>query len=371
MFKKYLLQPLTETPGGGSGGGTVNVGSQSSGVATTGNVTSGTATEAMIKAAMAASSAEPAPAGKPAGDTTVAAGSGEPGAKPSASGQPPQDGKQQPTPGSDRNPQLEERFKSVASNARTKTLSLVAEHLGLDPKVFSSQEAVADLKGLISVGLHMQKDVVAFYKQMGEELRQRGMLDDGDLVSGGRQEGWPDADVQSPDGKIKAYSDKLVVSMLKGLENRLRREFSSQLQPLNQFRETVTTEQQTNAALEEAREKKDAILTRSRALPHFKENEPAIAQKLATMDPEERTRLGPEAALYAAYHGVLNEKVWPSINQTAEQKVRDENARKANASHGVHPVSTSGDGKPAKLDNVNDLTKHMEHLAEVGVAGRF
>ncbi len=123
------------------------------------------------------------------------------------------------------------------------------------------------------------------------------------------------------------------------------------------------TRQQTQVRTQAESEAGDA-LAQAKDLPHFWENRAKIAEKLAAMDPSIRQRFGAVAAMHMAYAQVLKESVLPALGTQAEQNVRDEYKRKANAASGsVNPAdASSGSGQAPVLRNQSDLAKHLERL---------
>lgn len=337
-------------------GTTDNVTGSGAAAATTGNITSGTASEAMIKAATAASSAETAkPSGTGTGDPPKEAGAGNTGATLDATGQPPKVDSSGSATG-DRGPIPFDRHEAALKNARTESIQQYkwAQELqdqGLNPD---------EVKAGVSLLMRLRKDPAAFWKQLGSEV-QAGVTEEETFDI-------PGADLESPDGKVKAYSEGAHQKSLEVMEKKILSQFKKEMKPLIEFYGSeMTTRQQADF---DAKAKKvgDAALKRAESFPHFKENKVAIAQKLAAMPADVVDEIGPIAAMFEAYNQMLQEKVFPSIETDAEKRVREDFQKKANAG-GVHPAGGGGDTKKVEITGVSALAAHMEKLAAQGVGG--
>lgn len=338
----------------------------STGAVSSGNISSGTASEAMIKAATAASSAD-ATADAPVKGTPVPTGAadanGASGSKPVATGQPavekvapiPTGAESGPVP-LDRHTRAVENARQAGSNEALKTYAWAAGF---------TKDDVADLNGALRLVRDLRKDPTAFAHNLNKEL---GLTAAAPAETKPEAFSLPEPELATQDGKRVAYSAAQVTTILEGFKTSLMAEMRKELNPLSEF---VTTEQKTRESQEEQRNTqalRDQVMGDARALPHFKDHEQAIHDKLKGMverDPRRVERIGAVAALYEAYHGVLNETVYPSLTATADQRVRDENARKVAASTGsVHPSrSSSAAGAKPKLDNPTDLARHMSEMA--------
>lgn len=337
----------------------------STGAVSSGNISSGTASEAMIKAATAASSAD-ATADAPVKGTPVPTGAtdanGASGSKPVATGQPAVE-KAAPIPtGAESGPVPLDRHQAAVRNSRqegvNETLKSYAWAAGF------TKEDVADLNGALRLVRDLRKDPKAFAQELNRDL---GLTAEAAPVEKPAFS-LPEPELATQDGKRVAYSAAQVTTILEGFKTSLMAEMRKELNPLSEF---VTTEQKTRVSQEGQRNTerlRDQVMGDARALPHFKDHEQAIHDKLQTMvtnDPQRVQRIGAVAALYEAYHGVLSETVYPSLTATSDQRVRDENARKVAASTGsVHPSrSSSAAGAKPKLDNASDLARHMSEMA--------
>lgn len=299
-----------------------------------GAVSSGTASEAMIAAAMAASQAdEKKPDATGAASAVVAA---------EAKSQTGADGK--PVAGVP----PEDRWPSILENARTK-----AAEEAIKPYAWAKGIKVEDASAALTLLQSLRHDPKALWRELGERI--------GAEVAPAKVEEFPTADLVTADG-AKAHSDANLSKILDIFERRLMTKFQGELRPLMEFRDGEVETRTHTQTVAKAKELAGQALTDARSRPHFKENEPAIVEILTKMDPAIKKSVGPIAAMYMAYNQMLAEKVFPTIDTTAAEKVRAENLKKANAG-GIHP--SGGDGKPAEkpvLRNQNDLAAHMSRL---------
>lgn len=360
MFKHYLGLPLYFDVAD-SGSGTNENPLTSSG--STGGITSGTASEAMIKAAEAAESstvadptegqvkigdpASPGGPGKPPATAETpeqkaakAAGS-KPGevAKPGATGEAP-----------------DSRIQAATRNARNQVIVDVSEALGMDPRTFGS-EGIGAIKNSLSITNLIRQDAAGFVRKLAGEL--------GLTVSGGKvdlaDEKLPEPDLETADKSKRAYSAESITRILEIQRAQIMRE----MQPLREARESDDAGREEEARITRLTQVKDLALKEARQIPHFEENEAAIAEKLAKMDPRLKRSMGPIAAMHLAFGQVLSEKVFPSIELSAEQKVRDSMKKKAAGSSIVSPSGGSDATPPAvRPGDVEGLAARMRWMSE-------
>lgn len=306
---------------------------------TSGNVSSGTASEAMIKAAMASEGATgdvkkpPVP-----GAASAAAATG-------TTGQPGTDGK--PV---DANEPPKERWDTILANQR----KLAAEE-ALKPYAWAKDMKAEEVSAAISLVTALKRDKVAFWHELGDMI--------GTAKSETKDEAFPAADLISGDG-VKAHSDENLHKILGIFKKQLMTQFQGELRPLVEFRDGELSTRQMAEHANNAKSLAGRALASARALPHFKENEAAVVEKLQAMDPALRKEVGPIAAMYMAFESVKAEKVYPTLQSEAEKRVRADYDKKAAAS-GIHPVG--GDGKVKEtpvIKGQTGLAAHMERLAQ-------
>ena len=175
----------------------------------------------------------------------------------------------------------------------------------------------------------------------------------------------PKAELRSEDGK-GAYSEAQMPDVIKVIAAQVRAQVMNELQPRLSFVDHKQTQEASEAEYNRAKQTLDDAMTEARTWHGFTENEAAITEKLAAMrDAGDVRKHGIVNSIYRAYHAVLNEKILPAYQTSAEARVRAENAKKANAGRAaVTGSESSGDAKRTELKNVNDLAKHLEHLSK-------
>lgn len=321
------------------------------GSSSSGGISSGTASESMIKAATALSSEGSQPAGeRSAGDTSA---SGAPGTgvatAPATTGVQPTG---QPDATGARGPIPYDRHEAAMRNLRNQYgwAEAITSQYGLQ-----AQDVVQGVNLL----MRLRSDPAAFARTLAGEL---GL---GETREAEPDFTMPDPDLVSQDGRHQAYSAASVKRMLEITRQQIIREIRGEIQPLSEFQTGLRTERQSAEIVARAQQEGQTALNRMRMYPRFKENEKAIGAKMAEMGQADPALIqNPIALMMLAYNAVLEEKVFPGYGMSAEQRVREENARKAAASAGsVHP--SGGGGAPQKpvLRNADDLARHMERLA--------
>lgn len=331
--------------------------------ASSGNITSGTASEALIKAATAASSADTAPAGQTAGDTLTPTGGVDPSAPAGATAQPGLAGPADPTSATS-GPVPTDRHIAAVKNAREKGIAEGEAKFAWAKSI--SPQTAQEIPVAMNILSQLRGDAKDFVTRLAGELGLTVVPANG---AGGKEETF-EADLESQDGKMKAYSAGMVDKVVARAVQKATETIRGEMQPFVEFTGSEQEKAQQRDLLERNRQTASTVLTEARELPHFKEHEKAIAEKLKGMDVEVKKRLGPVAALYRAYNLVLSESVLPTINVSAAQRVRDENIRKAAASHGAHPTDSGNDGKAPVLrdGDVSGLARHLEQLEKQATA---
>jgi hypothetical protein len=334
----------------------------------TASVSSGTASEALIRAASSVAEAdtpkppiqtEAEPTAIPKGDTSAAVDG-----KPPVETTPPATGEPKPkepaAAAAATGDAPEARITAATRNARTQLLSNIGMHLDLrdesgQPRALTERD-IPDIK----VGMNLLRDIrenaEGFFMELGKRL--------GVEIPVGEKEDYtlPKPSISSEDGRT-VYSADDVAKIVDIVERKITAKVMGEIQPLRETTGRMTEAEQKAQAQYQSRVKAGQVLTDMRNRPHFKEHEPKIAARLKAMDPRVKQSLGPVGALYQAYTDVLASDVFPSINTSAEQRVREENARKANGSAIVVPGAGGADPKKVELNNPGQLAKHMESLA--------
>lgn len=220
-------------------------------------------------------------------------------------------------------------------------------------------------------GLHnrLATDAWSFYEQLGRELREhpeyrtRFEPEEEEIEDFPQPDLWSEPDPKTGERK-KTFSDQTLAKYLDIYGKRLFRQWQQQFAPV------VDWVQQRDGELREQNLKSyttqiaDDALTEARQLPHFKEHEEEIGQRLLAIPAEVRNRIGAVACLYRAYNAVFAEKVLPGLSAKAQSDTRDQLTRKAVAAAGsVHPADGAAAAGAKKPTNVGELARHLAHLA--------
>lgn len=318
-----------------------------------------TAVAALEKASGALSSSATAPGQTTPGDTAAAAGTGTPGAPPAATTQAQPTG--QPDATGARAPIPFDRHESAIKNARgagqTDALKAIT---GSD--VITPQHQ-ADAKTGYSLVGELRQNPRAFIENIARDLGLQ-IVAPGEATGGApmgnlKPGQMPTGDLRSEDGKL-AYSAELTMQLVDMKVKEAMAQIQGTVSPLLEAHQQAEQAAADAARKEEAREKSTNFLTQMRTRDHFKDYEPAILQKLRDMDPGDRQMLGPFAALQTAYLDVMREIVQPKLAADADQKVRDEFAKKANTAGGIVPNGSQPTGAAKRPGNVRELSKHLE-----------
>lgn len=366
---KFWLAPFSGPEDAGSGGGTTdNAAASVTGGApepsTSGNVSSGTASDAMVKAAMAASSADGSPAGNEAETAAITAGIAGTVAKPVVDPNQPAKGAQAATKGE----APESRIQAAVRNARAEVETQYAWAKDLNP----THVSVA-----MDVATEISRDAKGFASRLAGELgmklvpiKEQAQPPQGGQATGDGQAELPKPRLRAEDGTA-AYAADQMPAIIDAITKRITAQFEGRIKPLVDDRERNQRTALATEQRESARQTVEGALAKARQLPHFtKENEPHILGLLKAIPQAERLQMGPIGAMYHAYNQFLAQKVFPSVDTAAEERVRASYAKKAATSVGSgHPVDQGGNGKSTEIKGVDGLARHMERLAQQAAAG--
>lgn len=248
-----------------------------------------------------------------------------------------------------------ENWEQILNNAREKAVAEVKSKLGW-AEGFTKEQV--DYAMGVARRLQTPAEARAFNAQLARELKALGE-DPDEIVD-------PEPDLQSEDGKLRAFSDQKMKQLLQNQEKRLTALFRKEMQPVSEFTRTEQARRGEEVARQQidtaAKEAVDEFLK----LPHAKENQAAISQEIGKMDPAYVNRVGHVAALHVAYSRVMNEVVLPGFSKKAEDKVRESFRRDANASVGsVQPGQGAAKGKTkVKLGDVGGLAERIKQMSE-------
>jgi hypothetical protein len=245
-----------------------------------------------------------------------------------------------------------DRHEAALRNARETATTELRSKLGWAESL--NQQEVTDAVNWMR---SLRSDARGFYAQLGQELGVQ------EQAARGADDADPDPDLVSEDGRHKAYSATALAKIRENDRQKTINAVMSKLQPFLKTAESIEEQRQVAEITNQARQQAADVLRDARNLPHWKDHEPAILAKMQAIDPAVRNRIGSIAALYQAYHAVLQESVFPTIGLSAEQKVLADLQRKASAEHG-HAVVNGGSnvGGTAKPRNVRELAQHLQHL---------
>lgn len=175
---------------------------------------------------------------------------------------------------------------------------------------------------------------------------------------------FPAGRLTADDGKTRTYSEEQLQEILTGVTGQLKSEFeemlSGRVAPIEEFRGNLEERENMIATIQEARQSTVQLMDEMRTLPHFtKENEPKILEYLMAIPADVKQRIGTVAALQQAYNMFLVKDILPGYDTRAEQKVREEQRRKATAGSGGN-VSGQAPATPGqKPRNASELSEHL------------
>lgn len=164
--------------------------------------------------------------------------------------------------------------------------------------------------------------------------------------------------------EVELFEASQVQDMLSHFRSEMEQMFQGELQPFQDWREQQEEQQHIIGIIHQSREETAQLMEDMRSLPHFKEHEPQIAQVLDRMDPQWKRSLGAVASLHTAFQIVLRDIVYPKLEKATEEKVRQRDREKANASTGqVQPGQQQPAAQKVKPKTPEELSKHMAALA--------
>ncbi len=295
-----------------------------------------------VEAAFTKAEADPSPASPPP------AGSGSPAAPTPAATSPAADAK---PPASNVIPF--DRHESALRNARTEGQRAIDD---LKAKVgWAEGVTKADFDSAMALARSLHTNPQAFYEQLGREIQATPQTTSA-LAD-------PEPDLVSQDGKHRAFSAEKVVVLLKNTEARVKSAILSELRPTIDFATNGQRQAEVATITEQSRTFAREIMQECEtSLRHFKENKEAIGVKFAAIDPAVKAKVGTVAALHMAYHQVLDEKVWPTIQGQAETTVRSEMQKQAATSMGTVGAGTGGSAAVKRPTNPQELARYMASM---------
>ena len=248
------------------------------------------------------------------------------------------------------------------NNARQK----IEDEIGF-VRALGNRESVTEA---VSLTQRLFQDPRAFYEQLGQELgigtaNGNGHAQQEPPTAAPEPFTIPEGDLQTEDGRQRAYSEKAMRSIIQGLRDDITRELTEQFQPALEYATEGREQQRLSEIRAESAQTIREAITAAREYPHFKENEKAIAQVLNAMDPRVKAKVGTVGAMWMAYSKVMAEQVLPSLGANAEARTIADLQRSAHAGSST-VASTSTAAPPPKIreGNITDLAKHLQQVEQ-------
>lgn len=368
-MRKFWLGFYLFPPESGSGSGSAENGATPG---TDASVTSGSASESLIAAALASESSSGGSATETEAEKVakatgidISGDTSKPGAKagtatPDATGQPDLTGLGQAPPN-----RIEAAVKNARAAAVAETEARFSWAKDLNPD---------DVRDAIRLTSALAADTTQFLQVLaaaqGFQLVKPGeRVESGEKPVVRKPFALPEPQLHSEDGK-GAYSSDQVAVILKDFADDLKAEFGGQLKPLLTAREEGEKAAAVAATREEIRQTVTDAMTDLRSKPFFqvekdgqKIDSPKIMEYLLAIPAKTRQR-NPIAALHSAYATYMEKDILPNYGKISEQRVRDENAKKAAGSGIARPGGSSGNGDSANtpIRGVSGLAAKMEQM---------
>jgi hypothetical protein len=248
-----------------------------------------------------------------------------------------------------------ERWDAILANARTKATEETAAKYGWAKEMEWAQRLQPEQRGhlgeLAQLIQETQGNPIALLQRLSTEIAQHPeygpqlrSLAARQLGQGrGQQAQGPDltpTPIQLEDGRVmQMYSAEQIAALQKQWLGEVEQKLAPKLQTLEQIQAERAAAQQKEQANAYATDQ----LSRMRALPHFKEHEKDIAERLSKMP----TRFNEDASsnIRDAYIAVIVEKVLPTLSSSAQSQLLDKLQTKAAASTSVNPGAASSAAK--------------------------
>lgn len=337
------------------------------------SLSSGTAGAALIKAAQESVKADSAPAAKsPAGDTLTPSGAEDSTSAPDAQSHGPAPDalaaadSTAAASAADSGPIPREQHESAVKTARQEGIREGQRTYG-----WAKNLRQADVKEAMEIRHILNTDALGYHTQLTKMLTEQGILKPGGTsaappAAAATPFKLPRASHRSDDGE-EFFSAKQMQEVVDGLLG----EVDTRLKPINEERQAAQATAAETARIARVNQQGDDLIAELKQLPHYERFRKEMADMLGEMPDERRTFLGgTPGALMWAYNQLVNSKVLPSADSDAQKKVREDLAKKANASRGsVSPTNASPAPAAPVLKNARDLAKHMQNMENTITAG--
>lgn len=369
--------------------GTDNTGATAPATAstTTETIAKPSALASLEKVSAAASSAESAAIDPTTGKPKVASAGttvqpGQPGANTGATGE---DAAWQAIPDARKNIILENTRKKAREEATAELETQYGWAKGLDRELVSAGAGLAT---------RIHSDPVTFAVQLIREIQadprmapalQQALGVVGVAPVAGQPNAFRTADgkfimpkgkLRAEDGKTGAYSEEQVIEAMSAFEEHLMEKFGGRVAPLEEAHATAAEREEVINVIHQARQDATSMMAEMRALPQWpkdgpgKEGEQKIAGWLAKIPQERRERIGATASMFEAFNAYLQNDVFPTLQSTTSQQVRDDLRRKAAAGTGtVVPGAAQPSGEKKSPTNVTELAADLERRFAAAAAG--
>ena len=268
----------------------------------------------------------------------------------------------------------EERRNVILENTRTKERAAVTAEL-MKTLGWAKDVQPEMVQSAFSLAGRVAQDPVGFVVQLISEIQQIPELAAAfDAKMGGKvpvKGKMPAPRLKAEDGTL-AYSSDQVMEILQGFKAELMDEFGTRVQPLEDFRGSLEEREEVMNVIHQSRTESRELLGEMRQLAHWPQPDPTtkknpgevkIAEYLAAIPAEVKSKIGAVASMYRAYNTYLQKDVFPTLGSKTEQEVRDNLRRKAAAGIGAVPGTTVVPSVTKKPTNPQELAAHMAAMA--------
>jgi hypothetical protein len=336
---------------------------------------------ALQKAASAASSAATPADASPVGQDANAGATAQPG----RTVQPAQPGANAGAQGGEDQAWLqipEPRRNTILENTRTKVREEVTAEImrdlgwakGVDRGSVQTAFTLAQNLSTAPVrfALELIRDIMGHPQLAPQFEREFQALMPGSPIPGQKPvaKEWPKAILRSDDGR-GAYTDEQLREILDIEREQWMSALEERFGPLEDMHSSLEEQREVTQIMHQSRQDSANFMTELRQLKHWPSGTPEqiragerkISGYLAAIPKEVKDNVGAVAATYQAFQTYLANDVYPTLESSVEQRVRDDMKRKAAAGTGaVVPGQQTNQPAPKKPTNQSELSAHLESL---------
>ena len=346
--------------------------------------TPSTALGALQKAATAASSAATPDSGLPPVQDANAGTIAQPGRDGLRTSQPAQPGANVGAQGEDAQwLQIPEtRRNTILENTRAKTREEVTAEImrdlgwakGVDQSAVQTAFSLAQSLSTAPVrfAIELIRDIMGHPQLAPQFEREFQALAPGAPIPGQKPVAmeWPKALLRSDDGR-GAYTDEQLREVLAIEREQWMSELEERFGPLEEMHSSMEEQREFAQIMHQSRQDSANFMTELRQLKHWPSGTPEqvragerkIAGYLAAIPRQVKENIGAVAATYQAFQMYLQSDVYPTLESSVEQRIRDDFKRKAAAGTGtVVPGQQTNQPPPNKPTNPAELSSHLERL---------